>query len=784
MLRRSLFSWFVPCTALLVAVGCASQATTVVAPEEVAAAESPTFENPGGMWMPTQMAAHGETLRALGIAYDPAALSNPAAFPLGAIVSLGFCSGSFVSPDGLIVTNHHCAVPVALQYNSTAERNLLKDGYLATDRSEELWAGPRQQIFVTTAVEEVTEQVQEGTEELTDAGERFAKIEENIKSLEERCNAEDEDVRCSIRSFFEGAEFYQAKAMAIRDVRLVYAPHEGVGVYGGEIDNWRWPRHTGDFTFLRAYVGPDGKPADYSEDNVPFSPAHHLKVATKPLREGDLVMVAGYPGRTNRLATADLAEFMTDSYYPYAIERYQQRISVLEKLAAEDPELAIKVNRRLRGWNNGLTNNRGMLDGLSKGGLVKVKAEDQEQLRAWIAADAGRTEKYGAVLDDLATLDAPRFASATTRYAESEILGGSTLLSRAFAILRGAEKREPAKGKKGKKKGKKKAQGEKGEGAKDKAMRTSLTASQRTFAPRADAALFGLALKRAAALPADQQPDVLGVVLGDGPRDDAAIDALVEEMYAASDLGDVDAVLKLRRSLDRRDVEKLQSGAKSKTLRDPFLTLASALLEARKAANVRDETYRAARSALTPVYVEALRAYKGATLAPDANSTLRVTYGTVRGYRPTPQAAVYTPFTKLSEVVAKHTGEAPFVVPEPVLEAAKRGEYGAYIDEEIGEVPVDFLADLDITGGNSGSACINAAGEIVGLAFDGNYEAMASDWIFMPEITRSIQVDFRYVMWLMDAVDGAEHLLREMGVEPSVAEPAAAATAATATAAQ
>jgi hypothetical protein len=217
----------------------------VAAPAAAAVvANSPKFENPGGMWMPTQMAAHGETLRSLGIEYDPAALSNPAEFPLGAIVSLGFCSGSFVSPEGLIVTNHHCAVPVALQYNSTAERNLLRDGYLAKDRSEELWAGPRQRIFVTTAVEEVTEKVTAGVGEIADASEQFEKIESNIKSLEKSCNEEDEDIRCSVRSFFEGAEFYMTKAMVIRDVRLVYAPHEGVGVYGGEIDNWRWPRHT------------------------------------------------------------------------------------------------------------------------------------------------------------------------------------------------------------------------------------------------------------------------------------------------------------------------------------------------------------------------------------------------------------------------------------------------------------------------------------------------------------------------------------------------------------
>lgn len=754
----------------LLVSACASSDKDVASP--VSAAQATTFENPGGMWMPTQMADHGETLRGLGLEYDPAALTDPTSFPLGAIVSLGFCSGSFVSEDGLIVTNHHCAVPVALQYNSTPERNLLEEGYLAANRGEELWAGPQQRIYVTTAVEDVTEAVYAGTEGMTEVAERFAKIEENISGIQKACNAEDEDVRCSVRSFFEGAEYYQLKALAIRDVRLVYAPHAGVGVYGGEIDNWRWPRHTGDFTFLRAYVGPDGKPADYSPDNVPFEPAHHLKVATEPLEAGDLVMVAGYPGRTSRLATADLVRFVTETYYPYAIEQYEQRIELLEGLAAKDPELAIKVNRRLRSWNNGLTNNRGMLDGLGKGGLAGRKADEEAELRAWIQADPQRVEAYGDVLDALAALNAPRFEGARARYAAREILGGSTHLDRAFAILDAASKRTPdSKSKKGAKE-----EDDKGADKRIARMRRGLEVSQGTYAAAADAGLFTLALQRAAGLDDAQRPEVFGMVAGE-QRDAGQIAEMVAGMYEASGLGDVDTVLGYMTELDQTDVEALKAGKKLKGKRssvkkaaqtEPFLQLAAKLMDARAASQKEEEAYEAARSALNPRYVAALREFKGAALAPDANSTLRITYGTVRGYRPTPESELYTPFTTISEMVAKHTGEDPFVVPPSVLEAVERGEFGGYVDAAVGEVPVDFLADLDITGGNSGSACINARGEIVGLAFDGNYEAMASDWVFMPEITRSIQVDFRYVMWLMDAVDGADHLLEEMGVTPSI----------------
>ena len=767
---------------------CAPSTETGQRPEAVETTDEAPFENPGGMWMPTQMSAHAETLQKLGLEYDPEALTDPTSFPLGAIVSLGFCSGSFVSGDGLIVTNHHCAVPVALQYNSTPERNLLEEGYLAKDRSEELWAGPRQRIYVTTAVENVTPAVYEGTEGIADVAERFKKIEANIETIQRACNEEDADVQCSIRSFFEGAEFYQVKALAIRDVRLVYAPHAGVGVYGGEIDNWRWPRHTGDFTFLRAYVGPDGKPADYSPDNVPFAPAHHLKVATKPLAEGDLVMVAGYPGRTSRLATADTVQYVTDTYYPYAVARYEQRIAALEALAAKDADLAIKVNRRLRSWNNGLTNNRGMIDGLSKGGLAGKKAEEEAALRAWIEADPGRKEKYGSVLDDLAALNAPRYETAITRYAESEILGGSSLLARAFGIIDAAEKRaEKAKSgdgeaSKDKDKKKKKPSAKEAARAAEKKLESLVKRfdqGARTYAAAADAALMTLALQRAAALPEGQRPEALSLVVGD-ETDPEKIAAMVRDMYGSSGLENSKTAASLQLDLSARDLEAIKAGkkAKNKAARDPFLKLALALKPLRDASRTSAEAYEAAKSALTPVYLEALRGYKGALLAPDANSTLRVTFGTVRGYRPNPEAELYTPFTTLSQVVEKHTGEAPFVVPAPVLEAVERGEFGAYVDPDVGEVPVDFLADLDITGGNSGSACINAAGEIVGLAFDGNYEAMASDWIFMPEITRSIQVDFRYVMWLMDAVDGAEHLLEEMGVTPSIDNAAAPAAAA------
>jgi len=716
---------------------------------EVAPGPGDASASQGGMWMPSQMVEHAELLEKLGLEFKAEALTDPTAFPLGAVVSLGFCSGSFVSPDGLIVTNHHCAVPVALQYNSTAERNLLEEGFLAQDRAAELWAGPSQRIYVTTAFTDVTDEILAGSAEIEDPKARYEAIEDARNERVAACEKAHDDTRCVVRDFFEGAQYYEIQQLELRDIRLVYAPHAGVGVYGGEIDNWRWPRHTGDFTFLRAYVGKDGKPADYSKDNVPFQPEHHLKVATSALEPGDLVMVAGYPGRTNRLKTSDEVASATNSYYPYAIERYEQQISTVEALAKEDKDLAIKMNRRLRGWNNGLTNNRGMLEGLSKGGLAEQKASEEKAMREWIAADPSRQAKYGGVLDEIAKLNAAERKTTDTDRAHFEIMRASTLLGRAEYLVELA--RERAKKPEERKPGYSKKELEE--------TRKRLEGSDRTYAEKADQALFALALERAARLPEDSEPKALQIVVGSEAETREQIDAKVSALYAKSKLGDTKAFLKL---FDGTDEKKLKKN------KDPFIKLALELEPINDALTDRQKEHAGAMAALRPKYVAAVREFSEGPVAPDANGTLRVTFGTVRGYKPTPEAAVYTPFTTVSEMMAKHQDKEPFDVPDDVIAAVEAKKWGPYVDPTVGEVPVDFLADLDITGGNSGSACINQRGELVGLAFDGNYEAMASDWLFMPDITRSIQVDFRYVMWLMDAVDGADHLLEEMGVTPAI----------------
>ncbi len=732
-------------TSSLLAMACAGKADTAqpAAPEPAPAPFK--FENPGGMWMPKQMAAHAETLKKLGLAYDPAALTDPTAFPLNAVVSLGGCSASFVSPDGLIVTNHHC-VTRYLQHNATPEANLLKDGYLAKTRADEKSGGPTARVFVTTAFTDVTDKVLGGLEGVTDGAQRFTQLEERRKQVTNTCEAGRPDVHCTVASYFEGAQFYQIEQIEIRDVRLVYAPSAGIGNYGGEVDNWMWPRHTGDFSFLRAYVGKDGKPADFSADNVPYKPKHHLKVATDKVADGSFVMVAGYPGRTQRLKTAAEAQQAADWYYSRQIALFEEQIALLEGLGKDRPDLAIKSAGKLRGIKNYYKNFQGVRDGLTKGGVAADKARIEGELQKWIDADAGRKAKYGDVLAQMATMAAEKAKTREHDAAHDELLRGSALLQAAETIVKLAAERE-----------KPDAERKLGYQERDqKDIEQMAAAMETSYAQENDRATLRLFLVRAAKLPEGERPELLAAIVGKDTSE-AGIDKALNALYKSTKLGDTKTRVELMRA----------TTAKLKASHDPFIKLALKIKPIAEAQKAKVEAQAGALAVLRPRYIEALRGFSG-ELAPDANGTLRVTFGTVRGYTPPGKTTAYTPFTKLSEVVAKNTGEEPFAAPKALLEAVAAKKFGPYVDPAIGEVPVDFLADLDITGGNSGSATLNAKGELTGLVFDGNIEAMASDWVFMPPITRSIHVDIRYVLWIMDAVDNADHLLTEMGVTPAI----------------
>ncbi len=721
---------------------------------DVRAAEAPNaaaaaFQNPGGMWMPHQIAegVHAATLKKLGLAFDPKDLSDPTSGVLSSVVSLGGCSASFVSGDGLVATNHHCATG-ALQHNSTGAKNLLDEGFLARTRAEERSNGPQARVYVTRAVTDVTSLVRKGLEAIKDDRARWKEIEKRQKEIIAACEKDKVGTtRCSVSSFYEGAQYYLVEQLEIRDVRLVWAPPSGVGNYGGEIDNWRWPRHTGDVSFFRAYVGKDGKPADFAEGNVPYQPAHHLKVASTPLRPKDLVLVAGYPGRTSTLKTSAEVEEAVTWGYPRRQKMFEDYLARLAEVTKDDKEAKVRATSWVRRFGNALTNTKGQLDGLVKGGLAAQKAAQDGSLRAFTEGAPDRKAKWGKALSGI---DEVLAAQARHREADAELeeLTFSRLLAAAMTIVRMAEERPKAD-----------ADRDPEYQARnwprhEQAMKAVSTSYHR----KVDEAMLSLALERIAAAPAKERSRALAMVAG-AETSREGIAKAVAARYATTKLED---------EKTRQDLLTKATTAELAKSKDGLVALAVALRPLVKDAEERRERLAGKLASLKPQLVEARRAMSEAPFAPDANSTLRVTYGTVRGYKPAPSAETYVPFTTVSQVIAKNQRKEPFLVPESLVRAFEQKRFGPYVDAKLGEVPVDFLADLHITGGNSGSATLNAKGELTGLVFDGNYEAMASDWVFVPEVTRSIHVDIRYVLWLLDAVVDGDHLLKEMGVTPAV----------------
>jgi hypothetical protein len=710
------------------------------------------FSNPGGMWMPEQMTlpGHADAFRRLGVTIPAGQLADPLAAPVNAIVQIGGCSASLVSPDGLIITNHHC-VQRALEYNSTAGNNLVENGFLAKTRAEEKSAGPTQKVYVIQAVTDVTSQMRDGLDKITDPIKRKTETEHRLKTLIAACEKDRPGLRCNVSSFFAGGAYRLIETLEIRDVRMVYIPDRSIGNYGGEVDNWNWPRHTGDFAFYRAYVGKDGLPADYSPDNEPYHPKHHLQLSTTGVKDHDFVMILGFPGTTSRTATAATINHDVEWYYPYSIEYLSQRYAVDEELIKLGGDTAIKAGVDKQSAQNYMVKHRGVLDGLkANADMLARKAALESKIKEW-AAQPGR-EAQKAQIDKYEALLAEKRQTARIDYDRGRAFGGSKLLAIALNLARWAEERpKPDAGRK--------------PGFQDRDMPRSIAAVQefaKTWDRTLDRAMFKLALTRALELPDADRPwlaTIVGVKKGT-KIDVAMIDKALDRLYAGTKL----EAEPLRLGLLTKGTTKQLKASK-----DPFIKLAIALWPTVKAQEKIDDTRAGELVLVSPAYALAMREVLGGQLAPDANSTLRITYGTVRSLKPTSTAAADAPFTTTAQIAAKDKAADPFDAPTRLLDAIKAKNYGPYARPWLdGEIPVNFLSDLDTTNGNSGSAVLDGEGKLVGLTFDSMLSGVASDIVFNGETTRKIQVDVRYIMWLMDAVDGADHLLTELGVTPSI----------------
>ena len=689
-----------------------------------------------GMWMPQQIPQLASELQKMGLKIDPNRFTDLTGDPMGAVVSLGGCSASFVSPDGLVVTNHHCGFG-ALQFNSTPQRDLITNGFLAKTREEELPAGPGSRIFVTTKIEDVTNRVTGNLTAKMSNIDREKAIDRGVKQLVDECEKPG-GVRCRVASFFEGSQYLRTTQMEIRDVRMVYAPAFGVGDFGGEADNWMWPRHTGDWSYLRAYVGADGKPADYSKSNVPYHPAHFLKVSAEGMNPGDFVLVAGYPGRTYRYRTAAEVGNMQQYSYPTTIRYSTDLNNILRDMSKNSKAVEIANAGRIKGNDNVLKNYTGTLTGFQKFGIVGQRQKREGDLASYVASHA-ETKRYANVLDEMNRLDQQQLATQQRDTLLQWLFRSSPMLAQSSTLYRLSLERP-------------KADIDRDQGFQERdwpRIGEGIQRAQKSLEPQSDRAGLRYFLLESQKLPQNQRIAPLDDLIAKA----GGVDKFLDQLYGNTKIAD----------LAQRKAMQSESTAQLQARHDAMLDFAAALSPLQLTNEQREKEFAGAMSRIRPMYMEALRTSTGGRLYPDANGTLRITFGKVVGYAPR-DAVVYNPQTTVGGILQKNTGSGEFDAPKNELDAIRANKTAGYVDPQLGEVPVNFLSDVDTTGGNSGSPTLNAKGELCGLLFDGTYESLGSDFVVDPNITRSIHVDAVYMLWMMDAVDGAHNLLREMGL--------------------
>lgn len=659
-----------------------------------------------------------------------------------AVVILDGGTAEFVSPNGLLLTNHHVAFG-ALQRVSTVEHNYIEEGFYAPTRADEIPV-PGYSALVLQYYRDVTGRMLAGLSEDMDPQERFKTLERREKEIEDEIENSGTGIRASVVSMYSGLKYYLFVYKEYKDVRLVYAPPRSIGEYGGDIDNWMWPRHTGDFSFVRVYMSPQGEPADYSEDNVPYQPDYFFPISNQGAQENGFTFILGYPGRTYRYRSSHAIDYSVNLYYPERLRQFKLLIQILEDLSKESEDYAIKLSGFIKGLNNVLKNNQGMLDGFRRLKLLDKKKQMEEQFREFLKAHSELNAQYGTVLDEIGELYKQQYATAR-KDLWLGILRFVRLPSLVYTAYRFEKEMQKPKEQRDPDFDEKQIQ--------RLIRRTRYSARQ--YVREADRRIMAAVLKELTSLPADQQPRLVQEILKRYPdaSPEEAVTRYVDELFSKSSIKTLEDALGL---FDRPLNELSQST-------DPMLEYARLVYPDFEEQRQQNEAFAAKINQLRSRYIRALFAWKGEKLYPDANRTIRFTYGDVRGYRPR-DAVLYLPRTTLSGVVEKHTGQEPFNAPAKLLDLARSKDYGAYMDPALKDVPVNFLHTTDITGGNSGSPVLNGKGELIGCAFDGNYEAITSDYQFDPEITRTISVDSRYILFVLDKFSNARELLNELHI--------------------
>jgi hypothetical protein len=662
-----------------------------------------------------------------------------------AIVRVGFGSGygtgEFVSAEGLVLTNHHVAFD-GLVGASDAAKDYGTTGYVAKNRSEELPL-TGYTITMTQDLKDVTADVLAGVSDATPPAERAASIQSKSSALETANSKPADGITARVMAMNEGLTYYLFVTQVLRDVRVVYAPPKNIGFFGGDPDNFEWPRHVGDFTFLRAYAAPDGKPSDYASSNVPYKPKKFLSLTMGGVKDNEFVMVMGYPGSTRRYRESYSVAYNQDVFIPFSVEMQQKQIEVLTIMGRANPSTRVKLQSVIFGISNELKNNDGSVLAMRRAGIVDQKRAQEAAFTKWISENPERQKKYGEVLPSLAKA----YEELQKTQPRDRIVQEIASLSDAFEIAGfistfAASKEKP--------------EAERNPNlaliaARARAALPEILAGRN---PTLEREMLNFFLRKAAELPASQKIEAIEKRFG-SLKDDARIRAEEDFARAIVDSKGLSTPEAFAALFDK-------TPAQLKEMNEPLIDFSAEIATLFADTQPRTRSFNGIVARWRPLLIHGMTEMRGAKPYPDANATLRFTYGDVKGYVPK-DAAIYQPFTHLSGVVEKDTGSEPFDVPAKLKQLFRARDFGIYAEGQ--DVPVNFISTTDIIGGNSGSPIMNGRGEQVGIVFDGNYEGLGNDFFFDAPKNRTISVDIRYVLFLTEKFGGAGYLLKEMDIK-------------------
>jgi len=652
------------------------------------------------------------------------------------LVNLSGCTGSFVSSNGLILTNHHCSYS-AVSAASTVEKNYLQNGFVANSLKEEIQAkGITAKII--ESYKDVSDLIISAIKNAKSDQERIKIIREKIKEISEAESDVNNDIEASVSEMLSGKSYILFRYKKINDVRIVFAPPLSIGNFGGEEDNWVWPRHTGDFTFLRAYVAPDGSSKGYSEDNVPYQPAKWLEINHDGVKENDFAFILGYPGRTFRHYPAEFLNYQYKYFLPNTADIYDWLIQQYEDLSANNDTLKLEYAPRIKSLANGMKNYRGKILGISRLDLVDKKFAEEKELMNYITNN--NLTEYDGLFIQFKDL-----FKTKNNIAEAEILIDRLLsTSNIFSALKFAINYQT-------------------EIAKDEQYRqyeyqeNNLDKSLNSFYSKLNNINFELEKRIFVKFLLDSKNITSDYKL-------LPVDLLTINLKSQIDIENFVASELLNKSSMFFTIKDSLINLKDNDFASSNEKLVSLVYQINKiSANIKEinDKYTGGLSRLLPKLVELKMMVENTTFIPDANSTLRLTYGHIKGYTPA-DAVYYSPFTTLSGIIEKNKKGGEYQIDPRLVELNKNKNTDQYFSKDLNDIPVDFLYNMDTTGGNSGSPILNAYGKLIGLNFDRAYEATINDYAWSPDYSRSIGVDIRYILFITNHFSGAKYLLDEL----------------------